>query len=80
MVSLTATRTAYFNLANVALSDNFEVSYITIQDGGTGLYAKTEPVPGDANTYDPVGGPYTYLNNFKFHDVNIIILTMRLLI
>jgi hypothetical protein len=55
----------------VALSDNFEVTNITIENGGSGLYAKTEPVPGNTATYDPVGGPYTYLNNFKFHNIDI---------
>jgi hypothetical protein len=69
--STTSSRTSYFNLAIVSLSDNFEVSNITIENGGTGLYAKTEPVPGNTATYDPVGGPYTYLNNFKFHDIDI---------
>lgn len=64
-------RTAYFDLSIIELSDNFEVSNITIQNGGTGLYAKTEPVPGNSQTYDPIGGPYTYLNNFKFYDIEI---------
>ncbi len=63
--------TAYFDLAIVGLSDNFEVYNISIIRGGTGLYAKTEPVPGNTATYDPVGGPYTYLNNFNFHDITI---------
>jgi hypothetical protein len=69
--STTVNRTSYFNLALVGLSDNFDVYNITVENGGTGVYAKTEPVPGNTQTYDPVGGPYTYLNNFKFHDIDI---------
>lgn len=69
--STTINRTAYFNFGGVGLSDNFDVYNITIENGGTGVYAKTEPVPGNTATYDPVGGPYTYLNNFKFHDIDI---------
>lgn len=69
--STQAARGAYYDFSIVKLSDNFEVYNVTINNGGAGLYCKTEPVPAEPDTYDPVGGPYTYLENFKLHDIRI---------
>ncbi|MBO9730963.1 MAG: right-handed parallel beta-helix repeat-containing protein [Chitinophaga sp.] len=65
--STQAGKEAYFNLALSQHSDNFEVSNITIQNGGTGIWAKTEPVKGDATTYYP----NSYMENLSIHDVSI---------
>ncbi|TWF42432.1 parallel beta helix pectate lyase-like protein [Chitinophaga polysaccharea] len=65
--STQSSRQAYFNVALAKHSDNFEVSNITIQNGGTGLWAKTEVVAGDLTTQYP----NSYMENLLIHDVSI---------
>lgn len=61
-------RDAYFGLALAQRSDNFEVYNMTINNGGTGIWAKTEAVKDDPNTYDP----NVFMQNLKIHNVTII--------
>ncbi|WP_454492346.1 right-handed parallel beta-helix repeat-containing protein [Chitinophaga lutea] len=60
-------RTAYFNLAVAELSDNFEISNLTITNGGTGLWAKTEIIKGNTATYFP----NRWMENLSIHDIVI---------
>ncbi|MBS0031953.1 right-handed parallel beta-helix repeat-containing protein [Chitinophaga sp. 2R12] len=65
--STQAGKEAYFNLTLSRHTDNFEVSNVTIQNGGTGIWAKTDPVNGDASTQYP----NSYMENLSIHDVAI---------
>ena len=65
--STQAGKEAYFNLTLSQHTDNFEVSNVTIQNGGTGIWAKTDPVKGDASTQYP----NSYMENLSIHDVAI---------
>jgi len=58
---------AYFNLRIDELSDNFIVRDIAIENGGTGVWAKTE-VTNDSRTWHATN---TYLNNFEFYNLKI---------
>ncbi|WP_253906373.1 right-handed parallel beta-helix repeat-containing protein [Chitinophaga sp. SYP-B3965] len=60
-------RNAYFDLSLSEHSDNFEIGFLTITNGGTGIWAKTDPVRGDASTYYP----NSYMENLSIHDVSI---------
>jgi hypothetical protein len=60
-------REAYFNIHLTNKSDNFEICRMTVNNGGTGIVAKTEPVKGDASTAFP---NYT-MNNLSIHDLTI---------
>lgn len=65
--STTSGRIAYFNMALSEQTDNFEISNITITGGGTGLWAKTDPVKSIPATHYP----NSYLENLSIHDVVI---------
>ncbi|MGO4293435.1 right-handed parallel beta-helix repeat-containing protein [Chitinophaga sp. RAB17] len=65
--STQAGKEAYFDLSLSQHTDNFEISNITIQNGGTGIWAKTDPLKGDATTYYP----NSYMENLSIHDVSI---------
>lgn len=60
-------RQAYFDLSLSEHSDNFDIGFITITNGGTGIWAKTDPKKGDASTYYP----NSYMENLSIHDVSI---------
>lgn len=60
-------RTAYFNLMITEMSDNFSVHDLTIKDGGTGLFCKTEVSSTDSKTWFP----NSYLENFSFYNLDI---------
>lgn len=65
--STQAAREAYFNLTLSSHSDNIEISYLTIKNGGTGIWAKTDPVKNDQSTYYP----NSTMENLLIHDVEI---------
>ncbi len=46
-------RQAYFNIILTKKTDNFELRNIRMTGGGTGVWAKTDPVKGDASTWYP---------------------------
>ena len=58
---------AYFNFTLSNHTDNFEISNVTIRNGGTGIWAKTDPVKGDLTTQYP----NSYMDNLLIHDVSI---------
>ncbi|HVI45288.1 MAG TPA: right-handed parallel beta-helix repeat-containing protein [Chitinophaga sp.] len=58
---------AYFDLALSSHTDNFEIRNITISNGGTGIWAKTDPVKGDASTQYP----NSWMENLSIHDVTV---------
>ncbi|MGN7824476.1 right-handed parallel beta-helix repeat-containing protein [Chitinophaga sp. 22536] len=60
-------RDAYFNLVLSKHTDNIEIRNLTIRNGGTGIWAKTDPVKGDATTYYP----NSQMENLLIHDVAI---------
>jgi hypothetical protein len=60
-------REAYYDLQIGNKSDNIEVSNLTIENGGNGIVAKTDPVKGDATTVYP----NTTMNNLLIHDLQI---------
>jgi hypothetical protein len=65
--STQAARTAYCGLQIGNKSDNIEISNMTIQNGGNGIVAKTNPVKGDAST----AYPNTVMQNLSIHDMVI---------
>lgn len=65
--SVKSGRQAYFNLTLADRSDNFEISHMTIVNGGTGIWAKTEPVKDDPRTY----ASGEYMENLSIHDVSV---------
>ncbi|MFY0255797.1 right-handed parallel beta-helix repeat-containing protein [Chitinophaga sp. 30R24] len=65
--STQAAREAYFDITLSNHSDNFEISNITIRNGGTGIWAKTDPVKGDKNTQYP----NSQMEGLLIHDVDI---------
>lgn len=62
-----AGRDAYFDLVIRKHTDNMEVRHMTIYYGGTGIWAKTDPVRDDASTWYP----NTVMQNLSIHDVTI---------
>lgn len=46
-----ATRMAYFNLSLNQYTDNFRLCYMTVKDGGTGIWCKKEVVGSDPNSF-----------------------------
>lgn len=58
---------AYMDLFLSNHTDNFEVANLTILNGGTGIWAKTDPVNGDASTQYP----NSWMENLLIHDVSI---------
>jgi hypothetical protein len=65
--STTAAREAYFNIHLGNHTDNFEIYNLIINNGGTGIVAKTEPVKGDASTAYPNSTMY----NLSIHGLTI---------
>lgn len=65
--STAAARASYYDLQLGNKTDNIEVSNLTIQNGGNGIVAKTDPVKGDATT----AYPNTTMTNLKIHDITI---------
>lgn len=66
--STQAAKASYYDLQLGNKTDNIEVSNLTIQNGGNGIVAKTDPVKGDATT----AYPNTTMMNLKIHDVLIM--------
>jgi hypothetical protein len=60
-------REAYFNLVLADHTDNFEIRNMTIRNGGTGIWAKTDPKKGDASTWYP----NSQMQNLSIHNVEI---------
>lgn len=58
---------AYLDLTLSNHTDNFEIANLTILNGGTGIWAKTDPVKGDASTHYP----NSQMENLLIHDVSI---------
>jgi hypothetical protein len=65
--STSAAREAYFNIHLGNHTDNFEIYNLSINNGGTGIVAKTEPVKGDATT----AYPNSVMYNLKIHGISI---------
>ena len=60
-------RSAYRNMSFDQFTENFEICYMTVQDGGNGAVAKTEPVSGQSATWYP----NRELGQMLFHDLII---------
>lgn len=60
-------REAYFDITLRAHTDNFEIRNITITNGGTGIWAKTDPVKNDASTWYP----NSQMKNLSIHNTEI---------
>lgn len=60
-------RQAYMNLVLRKHTDNFEIKHLTINNGGTGIWAKTDPAPGDTTSWYP----NSQMHNLKIHDVEV---------
>jgi hypothetical protein len=58
---------AYFNIRLGEHTDNFEICRLTMNNGGTGIVAKTEPVKGDPTTAYPNSTMY----NLLIHDITV---------
>lgn len=65
--STSAAREAYFNIHLGNHTDNFEIYNLSINNGGTGIVAKTEPVRGDATT----AYPNSVMRNLSIHGISI---------
>jgi hypothetical protein len=65
--STQAAKASYYDLQLGNKTDNIEVSNLTIQNGGNGIVAKTDPVKGDATT----AYPNTMMMNLSIHDLVI---------
>lgn len=60
-------RQAYMNLVLRQHTDNFEIKNLTINDGGTGIWAKTDPLITDTSSWYP----NSQMFDLKIHDVEI---------
>ncbi|PWV51417.1 right-handed parallel beta-helix repeat-containing protein [Chitinophaga sp. S165] len=60
-------REAYRQLQIGNKTDNIEVCFLTITNGGNGIVAKTDPIKGDKST----AYPNTTINNLLIHDITI---------
>lgn len=65
--STQAAKAAYYDLQIGNKSDNIEISNLTIQNGGNGIVAKTDPVKTDVATVYP----NTTMQNLSIHDLVI---------
>lgn len=65
--SAQAARQAYFDITLRSHTDNFEIRNITITNGGTGIWAKTDPVKNDPSTWYP----NSQMKNLSIHNVEI---------
>lgn len=60
-------RDAYFNLVLRQHTDNFEITNLTINNGGTGIWAKTDPALTDTASWYP----NTQMNHLLIHDITV---------
>lgn len=60
-------REAYFNLVLADHTDNFEIRNLTIRNGGTGIWAKTDPKKDQADTWYP----NSQMQNLSIHNIEI---------
>lgn len=60
-------REAYHDLHIGNKSDNLEICFLTIMNGGNGIVAKTDPVKGDPSTVYP----NLVIHNLQIHDLTI---------
>ena len=65
--STSSGRSSYFNLELCESTDHAEIRNITIKDGGTGIWAKTDPKPNDPDTWHP----NTFMEDLYIHNVII---------
>lgn len=65
--SVQAAREAYHDLHMGNKTDNMEVCFLTIRNGGNGIVAKTDPIKGDAST----AYPNSMIRNLSIHDLTI---------
>jgi hypothetical protein len=65
--STQAAKASYYDLQLGNKTDNIEIANLTIQNGGNGIVAKTDPVKGDAAT----AYPNTTMMNLQIHDLLI---------
>jgi hypothetical protein len=65
--SVQSAREAYRALQLGDKTDNIEVCFLTIKNGGNGIVAKTDPVKNDPNT----AYPKIAIRNLSIHDVTI---------
>jgi hypothetical protein len=65
--STQAGRPAYFDLILRGHTDNVEIRNLTITAGGTGIWAKTDPVKSDPSTWYP----NSRMENLSIHHVEI---------
>lgn len=60
-------RGAYFNVVLKDKTDNFEMRNMIIRNGGTGIWAKTDPVKNDASTYYP----NSWMSQLSIHNLTV---------
>ena len=65
--STSSGRYSYFNLELCESTDHVEIKNMTIKDGGTGIWAKTDPKPNAPKTWYP----NTYMEELYIHNVMI---------
>ena len=65
--SISEGRSSYFGINLRPFTDNIEVKNITINNGGTGILAKTDPEKNNPKTWYP----NTVLENLSIHDIVI---------
>lgn len=65
--STQAAREAYHDLHIGNKSDNIEICFLTIKNGGNGIVAKTDPVKGDKST----AYPNMMVYNLLIHDLTV---------
>ncbi len=65
--SVQAAREAYHDLHMGNKTDNMEICFLTIRNGGNGIVAKTDPIKGDKRT----AYPNSTINNLSIHDLTI---------
>jgi hypothetical protein len=65
--STQSARDAYWNLVLQTHTDNMEITLLTINNGGTGIIAKTAPLLTDSSSWYPL----SQLNNLRIHDITV---------
>ena len=66
--SVQTAREAYHDLHMGNKTDNMEICFLTIRNGGNGIVAKTDPIKGDKRT----SYPNSTINNLSIHDLTIM--------
>lgn len=59
-------RSAYRNISMDSFTECFELCYMTVNDGGTSIVAKTDPISGNSQTWHSSGRELGYM---WFHDI-----------